>query len=144
MEPSGSIERRGKLVVGTVMVAILILSLTLLQQCFDQSDYRNALQLLAQAPGPGWTIGKELVQRAGSGAPDCQSKLLSSFKGTVEVTCRAGPGDPYRFEVDLVRKAIRPTNPLAQALMEAVEQRRKAEAAGSAEADGGSAPDSGG
>lgn len=126
------------------MVAILILSLTLLQQCFDQSDYRHALQLLAQAPGPGWSIGKELVQRAGGGTPDCQSKLLSSFKGTVEVTCQASAGDTYRFEVDLVRKAIKPTNPAALALMEAVEQRRKAEAAGSPDAGGGSVPDSGG
>jgi hypothetical protein len=134
-----NLELRGKLVVGALMVAILVLSLVLLQQQFDQGDYRRALQMLAQAPGPGWNVGQELVERSGGSTPDCQPRLLSSFAGTLEVSCHAGPGDPYRFEVDLVRRAVQPKNSAAKDLLEAVDRRRQ----GSSAPDGGLAPDAG-
>jgi hypothetical protein len=129
-----SLERRNKLVIGALMVAILALMLVLLQQQFNQGDYRRGLELLAaRQPGSSWSIGQELLARSKRGAPDCRPKLVSSFKGTLEVTCDTGDGRTYQFEVDLVRKSVRPLNGDAREVIEAVAATNRA-------LDGGSIP----
>jgi len=115
------------LVVGALMIGILGLTLTLLQQRFDQGDYERAILLLAaKAPTDQVSINEEMVRRAGATPVECQPRLLSSFRGTLEVTCRTGKSEPYRFEVDLVRKAVQPQDAATRELMDAVAARNKA------------------
>jgi hypothetical protein len=123
------------------MVGILGLMLVLLQQQFNQGDYRRAMELIA-APQPGakWSIGQELVERSKGGQPDCRPKLLSSFKGTLEVTCYTGEAQPYKFDVDLVRRAVTAINPAAQELVETVAEKNRALPPGPS---GAGPPDSG-
>src|SRR5258708_6830027 len=126
------------------MVAILALMLVLLQQQFNQGDYRRALELLAaRQPGSSWSIGQELLARSKRGAPDCRPKLVSSFRGTLEVTCDTGDGRTYQFEVDLVRQSVRPLNADAGELIEAVSAKNRGLDAGSIPA-GHPGPDSDG
>jgi hypothetical protein len=107
--------------VGGLMIGILGLTLVLLQQQFSQADYRRAIELLgAKQPGTRWSVGQELVARSKTGSPDCRAKILSTFRGTLEVTCSTGDNQVYRFEVDLVRKSVQPADPAAQNLMEEV------------------------
>jgi hypothetical protein len=115
------------MVVGGLMIAILALMLIFLQQQFNQGDYRRALELVA-APKPGekWSIVQELTERSKDGAPDCRPKLVSSFRGIVEVTCYAGQPSPYRFEVDLVRRSVQPTDAASRELMEAAQAKNRA------------------
>jgi hypothetical protein len=112
------------MVVGALMISILALMLVLLQQQFNESDRRKAVAVLgSKAPGKQWSVGEELVNRAGSAAPDCQSKILSSFRGTLEVVCTAGPGQPYRFAVDLVRNTVQPLDARTQELLDSVKKK---------------------
>lgn len=125
--PSFSLERRNKIILGGLLIAILGLMLVGLQQQFNEGDYRRALELIAaRDPGAKWSIGQELSERAKSAPPDCRPKLVSSFRGTLEVTCSTGEGLPYKFEVDLVRRSVRPADPAARSLMEAVAQKNRA------------------
>jgi len=73
------------------------------------------------------------VARSKRGAPDCRPRLISSFKGTLEVTCDTGEGRPYQFEIDLVRQSVRPLNPEAREVIEALSAKNRG-------LDGGSAP----
>jgi hypothetical protein len=115
-----NLERRGKLVVGALMIGILALTLTMLQQRFDEGDYEKAILLLAAKPPGGWSVNEELVQRANNAAVDCQPRLLSSFRGTLEVTCHVASQEPYRFQVDLVRKLVISEDAHAQSILDAV------------------------
>lgn len=102
------------------MVAILAFMLLLLQQQFNRADERRAVALVGAAPaGPSRSIGQELAARAGEHPLDCKAKILSSFRGTLEVACRAGDSaaEPYRFSVDLVRKTVSPLGSRARGLM---------------------------
>jgi hypothetical protein len=118
------LERRGKLIVGGLMLAILGFTLLALQQRFDQGDYERAVAMLAaKAPGEHWSVNEELVQRAGKDPVECQPRLLSSFRGTLEVSCQAGAASSYRFAVDLVRKRVTGQNPPAEELLRAVAAR---------------------
>jgi hypothetical protein len=106
------------------MILILALTLTFLQQRFDQGDYERAVAMLAaKHPGQRWSITEELVQRGHTGAVDCQPRLLSSFRGTLEVTCRTGEDEPYRFQVDLVRKQVDAQDARTRQLLDAVAAR---------------------
>lgn len=108
------------------MIAILALMLVGLQQQFDQGDYRRALELItARAPGAKWSIGQELVERAKGAPPDCQPKLVSSFRGTLRVTCSTGEQARYRFDVDLVRHSVQPADAAARSLMAAVDEKNQ-------------------
>ena len=112
------------MMIGVLMIAILGLMLVLLQQQFNQGDYRRAIELVASPqPGSKWSIGRELVERSKGGSPDCQPRLISSFRGTLEVTCYTGDSQPYRFEVDLVRRSVSPVNPAAKELVKSVEEK---------------------
>jgi len=114
------------MMIGALMIAILGLMLVLLQQQFNQGDYRRAIELVASPQlGSKWSIGRELVERSKGGSPDCQPKLISSFKGTLDVTCYTGESQPYRFEVDLVRRSVTPVNPAAKELVKAVEEKSR-------------------
>jgi hypothetical protein len=128
LEPN-ALERRGKLIVGGLMLAILAFTLIALQQRFDQGDYEKAIQMLAaKAPGELRSINEEIVERAGKEPVECQPRLLSSFRGTLQVTCRAGSLGSYRFEVDLVRKRITAEDARSQEILDAVAHRNKADA----------------
>ena len=123
MQPGG-LERRGKMVIGAIMVAILAFTLIALQSQFDQGDNRRAVELLlSKPPGDRWSVAEELNARAGAEHPTCTPKIVSSFAGTMEVNCSAGPPPAYLFEVDLVRKTVRPGNEQATELMKAVAAR---------------------
>ena len=84
-------------------VAILAMTLIFLQQQFDQGDLNRAIALLmSKPPGAHWSVAEELNARAGAGGtPQCEPKLVSSFAGTLQVTCAAGPKGPYLFSIDL-------------------------------------------
>jgi hypothetical protein len=134
----GGLERRGKLVVGGIMVLILGFTLIALQTQFDQGDNRRAVELLmSKPPGDRWSVAEELNARAGAEHPTCTPSILSSFAGTMEVTCAAGPPPPYVFEVDLVRKSVRPGNEQATALMRSVAARNATEQSDAAIPDAG-------
>ena len=108
------------------MVAILALMLVALQQQFNEGDYRRALELIAaRDPAGKWSIGQELMERAKNAAPDCRPKLISGFRGTVEITCSTGEHTPYRFEVDLVRRSVRPLDAAARSLVETVAKKNE-------------------
>jgi hypothetical protein len=118
LEPS-SLERRNKAIIGVLMVAILAFMLLFLQQQFDRGDYRRAIELLAsKQQGQARSIAEELADRSNGQAPDCRPKLISSFRGTLKVTCSTGEGESYRFDVDLVRHTVLPANPAARALVD--------------------------
>ena len=109
------------------MIAILAFTLLALQQRFDQGDYERAVALLAvKGPKDRWSINQELVQRAGTDTVDCQPQMESSFRGTLEVTCRTGKVEPYRFHVDLVRQRVEATDAHSRELLEAVAARNAA------------------
>lgn len=109
------------------MIAILALTLIYLQQQFDQGDERRAVELLlSKAPGAKWSVADELNARAGTSTPQCAPRIVSSFAGTLEVSCSAGAPQPYRFSVDLVRKTVQPRDPPTRELMEAVEAKNRA------------------
>jgi len=108
------------MVIGALMVAILAFMLLLLQQQFNQADERRAVALVGAAPaGPSRSLGEELAARAGERPLDCKAKILSSFRGTLEVACRTGDStaEPYRFAVDLVRKTVSPLDSRARGLI---------------------------
>lgn len=107
------------------MIGILGLTLILLQQQFNEGDHRKAVQLLGSRDGGQWSIGQELVARSKNGSPDCQSKILSSFRGTLEVICSTGEPRPYRFHVDLVRRSIEPADEPTRRLMAEVDQKNR-------------------
>ncbi|MGQ0506554.1 MAG: hypothetical protein ACT4TC_14670 [Myxococcaceae bacterium] len=115
------VERRQKLVLGTVMVLILAFALILVQSQFDKGDDRRARELLAsRAPNSQWWVGRELVERADGGAPSCESQMVSSCQGILQLTCNAGEPPPYVFSVDLVRSTVTPADPRTKELMEAI------------------------
>jgi len=123
---SSPLEKRGKIFVGALMIGILGLTLILLQQQFNEGDHRKAVQLLGSRDGGAqWSIGQELVARSKNGPPDCQSKILSSFRGTLEVICSTGEPQPYRFRVDLVRRSIEPLDEPTRRLMAEVDQENR-------------------
>jgi len=121
-----SLQRRNKLIIGGAMVAILALMLVALQQQFNEGDYRRALELIAaRDPAGKWSIGQELMERAKNAAPDCRPKLMSAFRGTVEITCSTGERAPYKFDVDLVRRSVRPLDAAARSLVETVAKKNE-------------------
>jgi hypothetical protein len=114
------------LLVGSLMIGILGLTLVLLQQQFSQADHRRAIEMLAaKQPGAQWSIGQELVTRSKTGSPDCRAQIVSSFQGTLEVSCSTGDSQLYRFEVDLVRKSVRPADAASRSLMEQVAEKQR-------------------
>jgi hypothetical protein len=121
------LERRGKLLVGASMIVILGLTLTFLQQQFDRGDYEKAIRMFAtQAPGQRWSINEEMVARGGSAAVNCdEPRLISSFRGTLEVVCRTQQPLPYRFRVDLVRKRVDAEDAHTQELLDTVAARNE-------------------
>ena len=110
-----------KTIIGVLMVGWLVLLLWGLERKYDESDYRKTDQLLA-APGAAWSLEKELI---------------SSFRGLVRLTCAASGVEPWRFEVDLVRRSFRGLDPRSEEVVAAVERRRRPPDAG------GQPPDSG-
>lgn len=117
----GPAEKRGKWLIGAMMIAILALALIMLQQQFDEGDHKFALEMLSfKRPGDTWSLGQELLFRSGQRTPNCAAKLLSSFRGTLEVTCSLPSGQRYHFNVDRVRKSIEPADTDTAELFEVV------------------------
>ncbi len=136
---SKKIDPRQRWLLGSVMVLSLVLAMTALQRQFDDGDHRRARELLAaHAPDARWWVGRELVERAGGGAPDCKTEITSGFAGLVQLTCRAGEGPPYVFSADLVRQVLTPLDDHTRELMKAAAAKNAAPpdagAAGAAEA----------
>lgn len=126
MQPPG--DRRAKAVIAALMIGILAMTLILLQQQFDEGDYKYALEMLGnKRPGEAWSLGQELLQRSGGQTPQCAAKIVSSFRGTLEVTCVTPAGAHYRFTVDRVRKTIGPGDAETAALFEAVRRKNLSE-----------------
>jgi len=125
-----------KAIIGVLMVGWLVLLLWGLERKYDESDYRKTDQLLA-APGAAWSLEKELLERNPGNAPHCEKELISSFRGLVRLTCAASGVEPWRFEVDLVRRSFRGLDPRSEEVVAAVERRRRPPDAG------GQPPDSG-
>jgi hypothetical protein len=106
------------------MLASLGLMLVYLQQQFDKGDYNRAIEMVSsREPGAQWSVLQEMVSRAGSGSPNCEPKLISSFQGTLEVSCLADGALPYRFAVDLVRKSVTPMDERTRELVAAAKQK---------------------
>jgi hypothetical protein len=122
------LQNRSKLIVAALMVATLILLLVFLQQQFDNGDFNRAIGLLtSKSPGSQWSVAEEMVQRAGNKPLDCEPKLLSSFQGTLEVTCQSGSAAmPYRFHVDLVRKTVNAMDDHTRELIQTAQEKGKA------------------
>lgn len=113
--------------VGTVLVAVLGLMLIALQRRFEQGDLDRAVALVLNIrPGASWSVARELDARSGQARPQCVPRIVSSFAGTVEVSCTAGPGGAYQFEVDLVAKSVQPIGEPAAELLRAVEEKSAA------------------
>lgn len=110
-------EKRRKLIVGIAMVAWLAVLLVSLNWKYEQGDFKKALELMHQPAGASWTVGQELVKRAGNVEPSCEYRMISSFAGTLELVCVAGPGAPYRFGADLVRHLLTANDERTRALM---------------------------
>ncbi len=114
------------MLVGGLMIVILGLTLVLVQQQFNEGDHRRAVELLgSREPGEHWSIGQELVARSKNGSPDCRSKILSSFRGALEVTCSTREGLSYRFQVDLVRRSVQPADEATRRLMADVADKQR-------------------
>ncbi|HYV49674.1 MAG TPA: hypothetical protein VFA20_32680 [Myxococcaceae bacterium] len=114
-----------KAIISVLMVAWLAVLLWSLQRKYDDSDYRKVDELVV-ASGAPWSLEKELLARNPGNAPRCEKELTSSFRGLVNLTCTAAGVDPYRFEVDLVRRRIRGRDARAAEVMAAVEMKRQA------------------
>jgi hypothetical protein len=114
-----------KAIISVLMVGWLVVLLWSLQRKYDDSDYRKVDELVV-APGAPWSLEKELLARNPGNAPRCEKELTSSFRGLVNLTCTAAGVDPYRFEVDLVRRRIRGLDPRSAEVMSSVELKRQA------------------
>jgi hypothetical protein len=103
-----------------VTALMMALSVITLQRCFDESDRKKAMQLVMTAPAPGGTVKDALIAAAADGGiPTCdQPEIVSSCAGTLSVECSIGPGESYRYSVDLVRRLVTPLNAKARALAE--------------------------
>src|SRR5688500_15667151 len=107
------------------MIAWLVLLLMFLQQRYDAADEKKAMALLmSKPPGARWSVAEELAERARAPVPDCdRPRMVSTFQGTLDVTCRAGAPQPYQFHVDLVRKTVTAGDAHTAALIEAAQAR---------------------
>lgn len=114
-----------KAIISVLMVGWLVLLLWGLQDKYNSSDYRKVDELIV-APGAPWSLEKELLARNPGNAPRCEKEITSSFRGLVNVTCAAAGVDPYRFEVDLIRKQIRGLDARSADVMAAVAMKRQA------------------
>lgn len=114
-----------KAIISVLMVGWLVVLLWSLQRKYDEGDYRKVDELVV-APGAPWSLEKELLARNPGNAPRCEKELTSSFRGLVNLTCAAAGVDPYRFEVDLVRRQIRGLDPRSAEVMAAVAMKRQA------------------
>ena len=93
------------------MAALLVGALTTLQDWFDSSDRRRAVELaLASQVRPETpTIGEMLARQNGGAPPPCTAAIASACSGVVRVECRAGAEpEPYRFTVHLLRRRADP------------------------------------
>lgn len=90
------------------MAAVIALSLIILQRCFDESDRRKAVRQTLTAPVGGRTVGEVLAAIADGGPVGCNAHIVSGCAGRIAVECFGGPGEPYRYDVDLVRQVTRP------------------------------------
>jgi hypothetical protein len=81
-----------------------------------------------KGPGETWSLGQELFLRSGGKDPQCSAQIISSFRGTLEVTCTLRSGARYRFTVDMVRKTIGQMDAETTALFDVVRQKSLSQA----------------
>lgn len=122
MDAGNAAGERYRFLVGTVMAAVLAVTLLWLQSLFDHGDVRRAKEaVLAFRPGgeSGEALGAALQARTGA-PPACSGEVRSSCAGVVRVRCAGPAGAVYELDVALVAKSINPANPAALELFRAL------------------------
>jgi hypothetical protein len=98
------------------MFAILFLSLTLLQNAFDNGDRRRALALLDIArPDPKGPSIMEILTGLNHGQPPPCTALVpsacASCRGITRVECEVGgEKERYVFAADLITRTLKPAS----------------------------------
>lgn len=98
------------------MFAILFLSLTLLQNAFDNGDRRRALALLDQArPDPKGPSVMEILTELNHGQPPPCTALVTSAcascRGITRIECEVGgEKERYVFAADLITHTLKPAS----------------------------------
>jgi hypothetical protein len=88
-----------------------------LYQMHAAGDARRAVQIVGEYRAEGQpTLAEFLGSR---GAVACSSAVVSSFYGTMDVTCRVGAGQPraYVWRVDVLQRIFAPADEVTRALM---------------------------
>ncbi len=103
------------LVLPTVVLGIV--ATYTLYQLHAAGDVRRAIEVVAEYAAEGEeTLGDFLAQR---GPVVCDATVVSSFYGTMDVTCTVGRLDPERYvwRVDVMQQAFAPADEPTRRLM---------------------------
>jgi len=113
-----------RLLVGAALVAVLMVTLSWLQNRFDTSDHEKATRMVQEyrAVPKGLTITDAILARH----PDKKdydiawnSEIVSSCQGYVRVSGSLPPAT-YAFDVDLTGPSIHPTDPTTIEILRAL------------------------
>lgn len=88
-----------------------------LYQMHAAGDARRAVNIVGEYRAAGMpTLAEFLGER---GAVACASEVISSFYGTMDVTCRVGDGNSkeYVWRVDVLQEKFAPADERTRALM---------------------------
>ena len=103
------------LVLPTMLLGI-VASYTL-YQLYAAGDVRRSIEVVAEYEAEGKPpLGDFLAQR---GPVACDAAVVSSFYGTMDVTCTVGSLDPERYvwRVDVMQQAFAPADEPTRRLM---------------------------
>ena len=103
------------LVVPTVLLGIAA-SWTL-YQLHAAGDVRRAVEVVAEYQAEGQPTLADFLAR--QGRVDCGAEVVSSFYGTMDVTCRVGDISPkhYVWRVSVMQKAFAPADDATREMM---------------------------
>lgn len=104
------------LVIPTIVLGVA--ATVTLYRMHGAGDVRTALQVVTGYQAEGRLPLGEYVA-AGAERVDWDAEVVSSFYGTMDVTCRVGEPESvdYRWRVDVVRHAFAPADEPTKALM---------------------------
>lgn len=88
-----------------------------LYQMHAAGDARRAVEIVGGYRAEGQPTLAEYLGRRGP--VECNSAVVSSFYGTMDVTCRVGPTPPraYVWRVDVLQQHFAPADAATRALM---------------------------
>jgi hypothetical protein len=88
-----------------------------LYQMHAAGDARHAVEIVGEYRAEGQPTLAEYLGRRGP--VDCGSAVVSSFYGTMDVTCRVGATSPrtYVWRVDVLQQNFAPADDVTRALM---------------------------